>query len=132
MSIKFWEMKFDGTRYKDKTGIVWELDGTKHYFCAYITGDVGYAILAVLTTHYTHKQLVDMEFEEVIDWSKVPIDTKVVVWNKIAKQKIYRHFAGVDSGTGRVRAWDSGQTSFTTTRWNTWEYAELYKEESEK
>ena len=135
MRVKFWEMKFDGTRYKDKIGIVWELDGTKHDFCAYI-GDY----YAVLTTNYTHKQLVDMEFEEYVDmefeeyvdWSKVPIDTKILVWNKIAKQKIYRHFAGVDSGTGRVKAWDLGQTSFTTARWNIWDCAELYKEESEK
>ena len=36
MSVKFWEMKFDGRKYKDKNGIVWELDGTKHDFCAYI------------------------------------------------------------------------------------------------
>ena len=123
MSVKFWEMKFDGTRYKDKTGIVWELDGTKHDFCAQI-GDY----YAVLTIHYTQKQLVGMEFEEVIDWSKVPIDTKILVWSKITKQKMYRHFAGVDSGTGRVKAWDSGQTSFTTSRWHIWDCAELYKE----
>lgn len=125
MTVNFLEMKFDGTKYKDKNGIVWELDGTKEDFCAYIVGE-GYV---VLTIHYTHKQLVDMEFEEYVDWSKVPIDTKILVWNKIAKQKIYRHFAGVDRGTGQVKAWDLGQTSFTTTRWNTWECAELYIEE---
>ena len=124
MTVNFWEMKFDGTRYKDKIGIIWELDGTKHDFCACIE-----EYYAVLTIHYTQKQLIDMEFEEVIDWSKVPIDTKILVWNKIAKQKIYRHFAGVDSGTGQVKAWDLGQTSFTTARWNTWDYAELYIEE---
>lgn len=61
MTVNFLEMKFDGTKYKDKNGIVWELDGTKEDFCAYIVGE-GYA---VLTIHYTHKQLVDMEFEEV-------------------------------------------------------------------
>ena len=127
MSVKLLEMKFDGTKYKDKNGIVWELDGTKDDFCACI-GEY----YAVLTIHYTQKQLVDMEFEEVVDWSKVPIDTKILVWSKVNKQKYLRYFAGVDSGTGRVRAWDSGQTSFTTTRWNTWDCAELYKEESEK
>lgn len=132
MGVKFWEMKFDGTRYKDKTGIVWELDGTKHYFCAYITGDMGYAILAVLTTHYTHKQLVGMEFEEYFDWSKVPIDTKVLVWNESDKQKLPRHFAGVDSATGRVKAWNDGKTSFTATKTTAWDYAELYKEEDDK
>ena len=129
MISKFWEMKFDGTKYKDKNGVVWELDGTKEDFCAYIVGGEGYV---VLTIHYTHKQLVDMEFEEVVDWSKVPIDTRILVWNKISKQKHRRHFAGVDDVTGKVKAYNDGQTSFTTTRWNTWDYAELYKEESEK
>lgn len=126
MGIKFWEMKFDGTKYKDKIGIIWELDGTKHDFCAQI-GDY----YAVLTAHYTHKQLVDMEFEEYVDWSKVPIDTKILVWSKIAKQKLPRHFAGVDSATGRVKAWNDGKTSFTATKTTSWAEAELYKEESE-
>ena len=126
MSVKFLEMKFDGTRYKDKIGIVWELDGTKHYFCAYI-GDY----YAVLTIHYTHKQLVDMEFEEVIDWYKVPIDTKLIVWNKTSKQKYHRHFAGIDGVTKKVKAWNTGQTSFTTEITSDWDCAELYKEESE-
>ena len=129
MSIKFWEMKFDGTRYKDKIGIVWELDGTKEDFCSYITGDEGYVIL---TIHYTHKQLIDMEFEEYVDWPKVPIDTKILVWSKGSKQKEKRHFAGVDDVTGRVIAWNTGRTSFTTAMRNAWDYAELYKEESEK
>ena len=126
MGIKFWEMKFDGTSYKDKIGIVWELDGTKHDFYASMGG-----YYPSLTTHYTHKQLIDMEFEEVIDWSKVPIDTKVLVWNKTSKQKYNRHFAGIDAETGQVKAWNTGQTSFTTSITSVWENAELYKEESE-
>ena len=124
MSVKLLEMKFDGTRYKDKTGIVWELDGTKHDFGAYI-GDY----YAVRLIHYTHKQLIDMEFEEVIDWRKLPIDTKILVWSRISKQKYNRHFAGIDDETGQVKAWNTGQTSFTTTKSSTWENAELYKEE---
>ena len=82
MTVNFLEMKFDGRKYKDKNGIVWELDGTKDDFCALIA-----EYYAILTNHYTHKQLVDMEFEEVIDWSKVPIDTKIIVWNNGDKQK---------------------------------------------
>ena len=96
MSVKFWEMKFDGRKYKDKNGIVWELDDIKNNFYADIAG-MG---ISVLTLYYTHKQLVGMEFEEVIDWSKVPIDTKIVVWSSVSKQKYNRHFAGVDSVTG--------------------------------
>ena len=97
MSVKFWEMKFDGRKYKDKNGIVWELDGTKDDFCALIE-----EYYAVLTIHYTHKQLVDMEFEEVIDWSKVPIDTKILVWGNGNKQKEKRHFAGINKKYGMV------------------------------
>ena len=124
MNVNFLEMKFDGTKYKDKNGIVWEPDGTKHDFCACI-GEY----YAVLTIHYTHKQLVDMEFEEYVDWSKVPIDTKILVWNKVSKQKEKRHFAGIDDATGQVKAWNVGRTSFTTAMWNTWDYAEFYIEE---
>lgn len=127
MSIKFWEMKFDGGKYKDKNGIVWGLDGTKDDFCARI-GEY----YAVLTTHYTQKQLVAMEFEEYVEWSEVPTDTKILVWSESNKQKLPRHFAGIDRATGRVKAWDAGRTSFTTTRTATWVYAELYEEESEK
>ena len=128
MGIKFWEMKFDGTRYKDKTGFIWELDDIKNNFYSNIAG-MG---TSLLTLYYSHKQLVDMEFEEVIDWAKVPIDTKIVVWSSVSKQKYNRHFAGVDSATGRVKAWYEGQTSFTTSITSAWDYAELYKEESEK
>ena len=126
MTVNFLEMKFDGTKYKDSNGVVWELDGTKEDFCAYIVGGEGYV---VLTIHYTHKQLVDMEFEEYVDWSKIPIDTKILVWNKTNKQKFHRHFAGVDNVTGKVKAWNTGQTSFTTSITSVWDYAELYKEE---
>ena len=129
MSIKFWEMKFDGRKYKDKNGIVWGLDDIKNNFYADIAG-MGFSLL---TLYYTHKQLIDMEFEEYVDWSKVPIDTKVLVWSsKGSKQKEKRHFAGIDDATGQVKAWNVGRTSFTTAMWNTWDCAELYKEESEK
>ena len=126
MIVNFLEMKFDGRKYKDKNGIVWELDGTKDDFCSYIVGGEGYV---VLTIHYTHKQLVDMEFEEVIDWSKIPIDTKIIVWSEANRQKLPRHFAGIDRATGRVKAWDAGRTSFTTKTTSDWDYAEIYKEE---
>ena len=66
MSIKFWEMKFDGRKYKDKNGIVWGLDDIKNNFYADIAG-MGFSLL---TLYYTHKQLIDMEFEEY-DMAKV-------------------------------------------------------------
>ena len=60
MTVNFLEMKFDGTKYKDKNGFVWEIDGTKENFYSDI--QIG---ISVLTLYYMHKQLVDMEFEEV-------------------------------------------------------------------
>ena len=121
MSIKFWEMKKDGTQYKDNNEFLWYYHEQKERI---IKADSSYISV---TDFYNHRELIEeITFEEIIDWSKIPIDTKILVWSKIAKQKYNRHFAGIDSGTGRVRAWDSGQTSFTTTRWNTWDCAELY------
>ena len=123
MSVKLLEMKFDGRKYKDKNGIVWELDSTKDDFCVYMCESY-----IILTNHYTHKQLVDMEFEEVIDWSKIPIDTKIIVWSEANRQKLPRHFAGIDRATKRVKTWDAGRTSFTTKTTSDWDYAELYEE----
>ena len=112
-----------GIRWNKENGIVWEVDSTKDDFWAYICESYD-----VLTNYYTHRQLVDMEFEEVTDWSKIPIDTKILVWNKTSKQKYNRHFAGIDSETGKVKAWNTGQTSFTTSITSVWENAELYEE----
>lgn len=128
MGVKFLEMKFDGRKYKDKNGIVWELDGTKNNFYSAIAG-MG---VSVLTLYYTHKQLVGMEFEEYVEWSEVPVNTKILVWSESNKQKLPRHFAGIDRATGRVKAWDAGRTSFTTKTTSDWDYAELYEEESGK
>ena len=61
MSVKFWEMKFDGTEYIDNNGFIWELDGTKKNFFA----DVGMGI-SMLTIHYTQKQLIEITFEEYV------------------------------------------------------------------
>ena len=111
MSVKFWKMKFDGRKYKDKkNGFVWELDGTKDNFYAYIAG-MGFSLL---TLYYSHKQLVDMEFEEVIDWAKIPIDTKIIVWNNGDKQKEKRHFAGIN-GVGWLRLGMMGKRALQLT-----------------
>ena len=123
MSIKFWEIKIDGTQYKDNNEHLWYYDEQKERIIKVNSNYIS------ITDFYTHKELIkEITFEEIIDWSKIPIDTKILVWSKITKQKMYRHFAGVDSGTGQIKAWDSGQTSFTTSRWHAWDCAELYKE----
>ena len=66
--------------------------------------------------------------EPPVDWSKVAVDTKVLVsddgeeWHK-------RHFARYKEGI--VYVWGYGDTSWTTDLMETWEYAKLAEEDAE-
>ena len=101
---------------------VWTVEnGTAEEFELYRKG-------APITDIYFSSQLIRMEFEEVVDWSWVPVDTKVLVsddgkeWNR-------RHFAKYEDG--KVYCFDSGATSFSTDIISDvvdWKYAKLYQE----
>lgn len=67
-----------------------------------------------------------MEYEPPVDWSKVPVDTKILVSHDKEKW-LRRYFAKFEDG--KVFAWSYGQTSFTTDTHVEWKYAKLYKEE---
>ena len=75
--------------------------------------------------------IVNGEFEEVMDWSKVPVDTKVLVSND-GKEWNRRHFA--EYKDGKVYCFNSGVTSFTVkesyflNEKASWEYVKLYQE----
>lgn len=83
---------------------------------------------------YGLSELLDFDFEEIIDWSKVAVDTKILVANftgndnKIVWKK--RYFAKYENG--KIYAWCDGATSFSVdsddlcTRWD---FVKLYKEE---
>ena len=79
---------------------------------------------------YFISQIARMEFREVIDWSKVPVDTKVLVSND-GKEWSRRHFA--DNKDGKVYCLNSGVTSFTVKESYflnekvSWGYAKLYQ-----
>ena len=74
-------------------------------------------------------EYVELEKEEV-DWSKGPIDTKVLVssdgvtWYK-------RYFAGIDTCTNECLAWLGGATSWAIRSKRAWKYVKLYKEDEE-
>lgn len=74
-------------------------------------------------------EYVEPEKEEV-DWSKVPIDTKVLVsddginWYR-------RYFAGIDTHTNEYLAWSDGATSWANRSTMLWKYIKLYKEDEE-
>ena len=123
MSVNFLEMELiEGKLYKDSNGRVWRYDSDGLWFAE------DHRRLLILTSTYTHKQLKELRFYEEVDWSKVPIDTKILVWSKHDEDKIGRHFAGIDIKTGRIKAWLYGATSFSSENTSLWDFAELYKE----
>ena len=71
--------------------------------------------------------IINGEFEEVVDWSKVPVDTKILV-SEDGKDWCRRYFAKYEGG--RVYAFYDGTTSFTGSSENLlgWAYAKLYEE----
>lgn len=64
--------------------------------------------------------------EPEVDWSKVPVDTKIYVCDTEYDEWIPRHFAKYEDDY--VYAWDGGCTSFTTNESSKCEYAELAEE----
>lgn len=72
--------------------------------CAYKSGDV-WIMLSV-----THDDLI-----EVSPYVDFKIDDKVLVWDDgYDSDKLRRHFAGINTNTGKPEAWQHGRTSFTT------------------
>ena len=83
----------------------------------------------VLSDRYA-SQIIRMEFEEVVDWSWVPVDTKVLVSDD-GKEWYRRHFAKYEDG--KVYCFNDGYTSFTIVNYaylsnaTPWEYCKLYQ-----
>lgn len=81
----------------------------------------------VLSDRYI-SQVMRMEFKEVIDWAKVPVDTKVLV-SENGKDWYRRYF--VKYVDDMVYCFDSGATSFSIQDddyISSWKYAKLYQE----
>lgn len=78
---------------------------------------------------WLNSEYVEEEKEEV-DWSKVPIDTQVLVsddginWYR-------RYFAGIDTHTNEHLAWSDGATSWANRSTMPWKYIKLYKGDEE-
>ncbi len=71
-----------------------------------------------------------MEFEPPVDWSKVPVDTKILVRTDDDEIWYKRYFA--EYKVGKVYAWNNGQTSYTADgERSSWHQAKLYKEDGE-
>ena len=74
------------------------------------------------------EEVLNGDFEEVIDWSKVPVDTKILV-KDTEDCCVYtrRYFA--EYKDGYIYAWTDGKTSFTTQSKTAWKYGKLYEEQ---
>lgn len=120
MNIKeVFEKCNDGDYVIDNFNRKWKLDkGDLSCDCGYINN------------FYALKGILDLQFKKVykIDWSKVEVDTKILVSNDDIRW--YRvHFAMFENDT--VYSFSNGATSFThgNSPLETWNYAKLYKEE---
>ena len=67
--------------------------------------------------------------ESKIDWSKVPVDTPVLVRGCEDEEWKKMHFAECILNT--VYVWEGGKTSWTTDNTYPWEYAKLAESEDE-
>ena len=89
--------------------------------CVFYNGDASCAAPLMLWLYEEYQ-------EPSVDWSKIAVDTKVLVsddgeeWHK-------RHFARYEEGI--VYVWSYGGTSWTTGPMEVWEYAKLAEEDAE-
>lgn len=60
---------------------------------------------------------------DVVDWSKVAVDTPILVRSSIEEDWNRRHFAKYKDG--KVCAWSYGKTSWSGERFIAWEHAKL-------
>lgn len=86
-----------------------------------------------LNDFYTLKQILDLDFKKVydVDWSKVAVDTKILV--SFDNEKWYkRYFAKFEDG--KIYTFANGTTSFSYNYRELvpWNYAKLYKEDGEE
>lgn len=85
----------------------------------------------IINNFYSLKQILYLEFRKVynIDWSKVDVDTKILVSND-DKRWYHAHFAMFENDT--IYTFSDGTTSFTcecNIAFEPWQYAKIYKEE---
>ena len=127
--MKAWEIckkENVGKMYKDNNGIMWSVN----YNVFGDTYDMIQSESKMLLSNLKSISEIDkMDFEEITDWSKVAVDTKILVRDNEINEWGRRHFAKYKDG--KVYAWNNGYTSFTTNNTNSWKYAKLYKEEEE-
>lgn len=86
--------------------------------------DVDYADIMKVVNPFTKKVLYD---RSAVDWSKVEVDTPILVKDAHYTWWGRRHFSHLGEN-GKIYAWANGGTSFTEKETTSWEYAKPYVE----
>ncbi len=70
------------------------------------------------------KEWLDSEYVESVDWSKVPVDTPILVRDSEDEKWYKKHFAKYDNG---IYAWQNGTTSWSVddSKFVHWNYAKI-------
>ena len=110
--------------YNNKSNGIWVLkEEDNDIFELYDVYKVG------ITDLYYVSEIINLEFKEIIDWSKIPVDTKLLV-SRDGEDWYRRYFAKYENDG--VYCFDSGATSFSVQDGNldisAWEYVKLYEE----
>ena len=127
MNIKeVFEKCNDGDYVIDNFNKKWKVDGEE-------LREMYFGNLNILNDFYTLKQIMLLDFKKVydIDWSKVDVDTKILVSNGGIRW-YHAHFAKFENNT--IYTFTDGATSFTYgyygySEFEPWQYVKLYEEE---
>lgn len=80
-------------------------------------------------TSWKHAKLVEDQKEPEIDWSKIKVDTPILVKDSEDSKWLERYFAKYEDGL--VYAWLGENTSYDTCNAAKWKYAKLAESEEE-
>ena len=100
-------------------------DGVRCFQCPFNDDDVDCDVFEMLNIDKALKAV--MEYEPKVDWSKVEVDTKILVRDSKEDNWEHRYFSKYKDGI--IYAWNDGKTSFTSdySEMTEWKYAKLYK-----
>ncbi len=108
--MRIWEIDLEkGKKYEDQKGLIW----TVHQ------DELVDSKMLEINVEYDLRELLNIDFTEVIDWSKVAVDTPVWVRNSENALWETRHFSHFKNEL--IYCFDNGRTSHTekfTCGWN--------------
>ena len=113
-----------GRRYEDNYGYIWEVNSDGGTLSGEIDFNESY-----LESFYSLREISELEFKGIVNWSQVKVDTKVTVWNTdFDSFKRKRYFAKYEDGL--IYVFGDGRTSWNAldendlTAWDCGELAE--------